>query len=102
MSIQKVYLKTKPVCKVTFRIPKGKYPGASTINVVGEFNHWNPEATPMKVFKNGSFAATLDLDINKEYQFRYLMDGVAWENDWEADNYINCSYGKCQNSVVSI
>jgi hypothetical protein len=56
----------------------------------------------MKAYKNGSFAATLDLDVDKEYQFRYLLDGIEWKNDWEADNYAHCSFGNCNNSIVSI
>jgi len=102
MSIIKVYLKTKPICKVTFSIPKENHPGARTINVVGEFNNWSPKATPMIAYKNGSFAATIDLSVNNQYQFRYLLDGIDWKNDWEADNYVHCPYGNCHNSVVAI
>ncbi|MCP3874677.1 MAG: glycoside hydrolase [Desulfobacteraceae bacterium] len=102
MSIKKQYLKSKPVCKVTFRVPKEANCWAKEVNLVGEFNSWDPTATPMKSYKNGSFSATVDLNVNKEYQFRYLMDGVAWKNDQEADTYIHCPYGNCENSVVII
>ena len=100
MSIKKLYLKTKPVCKVTFRVQKEANGGAKKIYVVGEFNKWNKDATPMKCYKNGSFSATIDLDLNREYQFRYLIDAADWRNDWDADSYVHCPYGNCNNSVV--
>lgn len=100
MSIKKQYLKTKPTCKVTFRLPKQKIDGAKKINVVGEFNQWSKDATPMQHYKNGSFSKTIDLDLNKNFQFRYLIDGMYWKNDSDADSYVHCTYGNCENSVI--
>ncbi len=102
MSIRKKYLKTKPICKVTFKIPKKESRGAKIINIVGDFNDWDISATPMKSLKNGTFEATVDLEPNKEYQFRYLMDGNHWENDWAADKYVPTEFGDSDNSVVVI
>ena len=42
--------------------------------------------------KDGSFSAKLELDAGREYQFRYLIDGSRWENDWKADKYIPAPY----------
>jgi 1,4-alpha-glucan branching enzyme len=69
---------------------------------VGEFNGWNIYATPMKRLKSGDFTLTMNLDINKEYQYRYLIDEMIWENDWQADKYVLSPYGDCENSVVVI
>ncbi|MBU1344399.1 MAG: isoamylase early set domain-containing protein [Proteobacteria bacterium] len=102
MSIKKQFIKNKSVCKVTFRVPKEVSSGAKAVNVVGEFNGWDMNATPMKPHKNGSFSTTINLDVNKKYQFRYVMDGVGWKNDLEADNHIHCPYGNCENSVIII
>jgi len=99
MSVKKQYLKNKSQCKVTFRVQK-EGDGAKEMCVVGEFNQWNKNATPMKSHKDGTFTATVDLDPNKKYQFRYLADGVSWLNDAEADTYIHCPYGNCENSVI--
>jgi hypothetical protein len=55
----------------------------------------------MKRLKNGSFAATVVLRPNHEYQFRYLLDGLQWENDWQADKYLPNRYGS-ENSVVVV
>ncbi|MDX1655300.1 MAG: isoamylase early set domain-containing protein, partial [Candidatus Competibacteraceae bacterium] len=47
---------------------------------------------------DGSFTVTVNLESGKEYQFRYLLDGERWENDWEADKYVPA--GGHDNSVV--
>lgn len=57
-------------------------------------------ATPMKKLVNGDYAAMLDLKPGAEYQFRYLINGTQWENDWAADKYVTSPYGDCDNSVV--
>ncbi len=100
MSLKKQYLKSKNVCKVTFRLPKEAAPNASTVHLVGDFNDWDANACPMKKLKNGSFTVNLDLERGKEYQFRYCVDQESWENDWEADKYVPSSVGGVDNSVV--
>ena len=98
MPIKKQQLKTKPVCKATFKISKEAAQGAQTAQLAGEFNDWDIQATPMKRNKDGSFTVTVNLESGKEYQFRYLLDGERWENDWEADKYVPA--GGHDNSVV--
>jgi 1,4-alpha-glucan branching enzyme len=102
MSMKKQYLKTKPICKVTFRLPKEAAKPSETVHIVGEFNNWDIYATPMKKLKSGAFTVTLDLDRGREYQFRYLMDETKWENDWQADKYVPTPYGNAENSVVVV
>ncbi|MCP3940481.1 MAG: glycoside hydrolase [Desulfobacteraceae bacterium] len=102
MSIRKQYLKTRPICKTTFRLSKQESRDAKHIFIVGEFNDWNKIATPMKSLKNGDFIVTLDLETGRQYQFRYYFDQIAWGNDPEADNYSYSSYGDCENSIVNI
>ncbi len=102
MGIKKQYLKTKSMCKVTFRIDKNVAGSAIAANLVGDFNDWNIEATPMKGLKNGAFTVTMDLEPQKEYQFRYLLDKTSWMNDWDADKYIPTIYGDSENSVIVI
>ena len=100
MSLKKQYLKTKARCKVTFRLPKAAAPGAKTVHIVGEFNNWSTVNTPMKRLKSGEFKAVVDLVPSRAYQFRYLIDQTIWENDWEADRYVESDFGDCENSVV--
>lgn len=100
MSIRKQFLKSKPMCKVTFRIPKEIGNSARTAHVVGEFNSWSFSATPMKKLKNGAFTTTIDLDKGEEYQFRYLLDEKIWENDIEADRFVPTPFGDSENCVI--
>ena len=100
MALKKKYLKDKSQCKVTFSLTKEATRSAKTIHLVGEFNNWDEKATPMKKSKNGSFSITLDLAAGRQYQFRYLLDGKTWDNDWDADEYMFSHFGVCDNSVV--
>lgn len=102
MSIEKKYLKSKEVCKVTFVIPSMEFGKPDTAFLVGEFNEWSMDSLPMKKLKDGSFKLTIDLETGREYQFRYLLDGERWENDGVADKYAYCSFGNCENSVVQV
>jgi len=100
MSIKKQPNKRMSVCTVTFQLTKGKVATAKDIHLVGDFNSWDTKATPMKKQRDGSFSVTLDLDLGKEYQYRYLIDGANWENDSDADKYIPSPFGDSENSVL--
>ncbi len=102
MSIKKNYLKTKPVCKVQFKLSKDEAKSAKAVNIVGEFNQWDTNATPLKMQKDGSFAVTIDLQTGKEYQFRYLLDKVIWETDFSADKFVETPFPNSENSIVVI
>ena len=54
----------------------------------------------MKKLKKGEYTIKLDLEPGREYQFRYLIDELKWENDWNADKYVQSPYGDSDNSVV--
>lgn len=96
--LKKQFLKTKTGVKVTFSLPSQVQ--GENVHLVGDFNAWDEAATPMKRHKDGSFSATLTLDKGKEYQFRYLVNGSEWHNDWEADRYVPNPFSG-DNSVVS-
>jgi len=102
MSLQKRYLKSRPLSKVTFRVPAKLVPEASTVSLVGEFNAWDPAETPMQRLKSGDFKAVLDLPVGREYAFRYLIDGRRWVNDGDADKYAPAGLGAEENSVVVV
>lgn len=102
MTIKKRYLKTKPMCKVTFKIPAEAAQGAKNAKIIGEFNNWSHTANPMKRLKDGTFTTTLDLEKGKAYQFRYFLDENQWENDAEADEFVTSPYGDSENSVLIV
>jgi 1,4-alpha-glucan branching enzyme len=100
--LTKKYLKSKPVCKVTFSVKPEEHNGAKKINLVGDFNGWDTKGTPMKKTKEGKFSVTVDLDKEQEYQFRYLINGKTWENDWSADQYVPNNLTFEENSLVKV
>ncbi|OZI07486.1 glycoside hydrolase [Siphonobacter sp. BAB-5385] len=100
MSLSKQTLKSKPVTKVTFTVPSEHCNGAKAVAVVGEFNGWDADATPLKKQKDGSFKGTVELTTGKEYQFRYLVDGEVWINETEADKFVASGISMEENSVV--
>ncbi len=102
MSFKKQYLKSKPICKVTFKLSKEEAHAAKTVRLLGDFNNWDSSTAPMKRLKNGSFTTTVNLPKDQQYQFRYLLDDQAWENDWQADAYQPSPVSFEDNSVVQL
>lgn len=97
--LKKKYLKSKEVCKVTFYTPAELE--AEDVKLVGDFNEWNESATPMEPLKDGRFKVTVDLPKDSQFQFRYLVNGSEWHNDWEADEYVPNPFSG-DNSVVEV
>ena len=96
MTLKKTYSKSKEKCKVTFSFPENN---AKNVCVVGDFNEWDVNATPMKKSKQG-FSATVELDSGRSYQYRYFVDGERWENDNSAEDFVPSPYFDSQNCVV--
>lgn len=102
MSVSKKFLKSKPICKVTFRLECDEAKESKSASLVGDFNSWNPKKAKMKKLKNGAFTTTLDLDVDKAYEFRYRLDGGKWINDDAADKYVPTGVSLEENSVVVV
>jgi len=98
MAIKKQFLKSKPVCKVTFSI---EAEDAKKVSVVGSFNDWNAKKAPLKKLKSGTFKGTVDLEKDNSYEFKYIVDGT-YLNDESADAYAWNDFAGAENSVVSV
>ncbi|MEP5341149.1 MAG: isoamylase early set domain-containing protein [Algibacter sp.] len=98
MAISKQYLKSKPICKVTFSILAEE---AKEVSVVGSFNAWNTQAAPLKKLKNGTFKGTVNLDKDSSYEFKYVVDG-AYVNDDAADAYAWSDFASADNGVINL
>ncbi len=98
MAITKQYLKSKPICKVTFSVPAED---ANQVAVVGSFNAWDTEAVSLKKLKNGTFKGTVNLEKDNSYEFRYVVDGT-YINDDQADAYAWNDYAAAENGVLSL
>src|SRR5512134_3212471 len=94
--LNKKFIKSRQTCQVTFLLPEQV--AAKQASVVGEFNGWDAAKTPMSKVK-GAWKATVELDQNREYQYRYLINGREWHNDPQADKYVP-NHIDGDNSVV--
>lgn len=100
MSLKKTYSSDGKKCTVVFTVNSEAAAGAEKIFLAGDFNSWNETSIPMKKGPDGSFSVKKQLETNKEFQFRYLLDGKTWINDWKADKYIRSELANDDNSVV--
>lgn len=98
--IHKTVVKTRKgkVARVTFSLPNSVW--ADNIYLVGDFNGWNNTSHPFTVGRDGSWSITVDLELNREYQFRYRRDG-EWMNEPQADGYAQNPYGSDNFIVVT-
>ena len=87
MSLEKKFLKSKPVCKVKFSVSGEPFATASSVSLSGDFNDWSVDQLPLKRARDGSWSVSVDLENNREYQFRYVVDGSHWTNEPEADRF---------------
>ena len=101
MSLTKKFLKSKPVCKVTFKVDPKFVQDAGKVMLAGDFYEWNTgKKAEMKKLKNGAFTTTIDLETGSEYAFRYVVDGKTWINEPQADKFAPNGIGHEENSVV--
>lgn len=100
--LKKQYLKSKPICKVTFVLPKTVAEHANEVRVLGEFNNWNwEEGLVMKATKT-EYKATIELETGRNYEFRYVADGDHWFNDDQADAYVPSPFGEVHNCIANV
>lgn len=102
MSVKKQYIKSSGLCKCTFRLPKAAAANAQKVALVGDFNEWKKDAVRMKKLKSGEFKVDVELAPGRAYEFRYLIDGESWENDWDADAYVPKPTFFVENSMISL
>ena len=96
--LKKRFLKSKNVVQVTFYTADAL--DAESVCLVGDFNDWDELAAPMNPLKDGRFKIVLELAPDCEFQFRYLVNGSEWHNDWDADQYVPNPHGS-DNCVVT-
>ena len=98
MSVKKQFVKTKPVCKVTFSVEAKE---ANSASVVGDFNNWNQKEGELSKLKNGSFKGVFDLAKDASYEFKYLIDD-AYVNESEADSFKWNEFAGAENGVLDV
>jgi 1,4-alpha-glucan branching enzyme len=96
--IHKMPAKDPEKVRVRFELPPAIW--ADSVCLVGDFNSWNETSLPMTRDRGDpTWYIVLELERNKKYEFRYLVNGQEWHNDWKADEYVPNPYGGT-NSVV--
>ena len=98
MSVKKQFIKTKPVCKVTFSLEAKE---AKEVFVIGDFNDWNTEEGTLSKLKNGTFKGTFEVGKDSAYEFKYLVDG-NYVNEPEADSFKWNDFAGAENSVLVV
>ena len=103
--IKKKYVKSRQVVKVTFELQASELPetiDVEAVHLVGDFNEWDVKATPMGYSaKKKANSVTLEQLPEQEYAFRYLVNGLIWCNDWDADAYVASGFGEDNCLVVT-
>lgn len=69
------------------------------VSVVGTFNDWQVDATPMRRSHDGCWEVALELPAG-EYEFRYFADG-QWFTDYAADGVVPNGLGEF-NSLLRV
>ena len=96
--IRKMPSKDPDSVVVRFELPSAIW--ADSVFLVADFADWDETATPMTRSRtDGTWSVTLQLKRGKEHQFRYLVNGHEWHNDWRADRYVANPFGGT-NSVL--
>ncbi len=84
---------------VTFALAVDETP--KPVSVVGDFNQWDPLATPLRKRSNGTRSARVDLGTDGVTRFKYLAEGGEWFNDPDAHGFEVNEYGEV-NSVIDV
>ena len=101
MSLKKKFDAKKKACNVTFTLTEGIANSSHRVYLAGDFNDWNIESLPMEKLKNGDYAVTVNLEKGKEYQLKYLVEGLGWLNEKDADKHVLNKF-QTENSVVVV
>lgn len=76
------------------------YPRANSVQIAGDFNNWQPEATSMeRIGVNGTWRTQMDLPKGR-YLYRLVVDG-QWQQDPYNENMEMNPYGD-YNSVLEV
>jgi hypothetical protein len=76
-------------------------PEASAVTLVGDFNDWSADSTPMTTDASGGlWTVTVPLEPGR-YRYAFLVDGVIWTPDPGAPRAVDDDFGR-PNSVLTI
>jgi 1,4-alpha-glucan branching enzyme len=82
---------------VQFALP---VPAAHEVVVVGDFNHWDTHATPLRRTPNGTWQTTVRLKPGA-HVYSFVVDGTRWVPDPAAPLAPGSDFG-APNSLVTV
>jgi len=75
------------------------YPQASSVQIAGDFNNWQPDKNPMKKNSEGAWQTSIVLSKGL-YKYRFVVDG-RWQHDPHNDMTEPNPFGEL-NSVIKV
>jgi 1,4-alpha-glucan branching enzyme len=76
-------------------------PGASQVSLVGDFNNWDPAATPLvRVSDRGRWETVVPLTPGR-YSFTFVVDGSQWVRDPRLPQAVGDDFGQ-PTSVITV
>lgn len=75
-------------------------PADSAVVLVGDFNDWNPAATPLHRATDGVWSVTVPLRPGR-YRYTFIVDGTRWHRDPAAPRALEDDFG-APTSVITI
>ena len=75
-------------------------PSASQVHIVGDFNDWDSEASPLQRMDKGVWTITIPLAPGR-YQYTFVIDGTSWVADPGAPRTLEDDFGR-PNSIITV
>jgi 1,4-alpha-glucan branching enzyme len=75
-------------------------PGSTSVTIVGNFNGWSDQATPLKDDGKSVWSVTLPLKKGLKYEYKFVVDGY-WIADPDNPDFENNGSGSV-NSLIKV
>jgi len=75
-------------------------PRATTVALVGDFNDWDPSATPLQSVGDSAWFVVVSLKPGR-YRYSFVVDGQRWMADPTAARAVDHDFGP-ESSVVTV
>lgn len=75
-------------------------PQATRVSLVGDFNNWDPAATPLARGAGGRWETVVPLRPGR-YQFTFVVDGNHWVRDLNLPQAVGDDFGQ-PTSVITV
>ncbi len=85
------------ICIVHLWLPEAV--AERSVHVVGDFNQWDTQATPMYRDGQGFWRATLELEAGRVFRFRYRVDNERWLAEDRPDARVG-NHGGITNAIL--